>query len=1154
MDLEIITTPRSLHEPAPTPAFCEGAPLVFDPAVPLTLTACFQRTAKECPAKGIWFVQRDGSERFVTYPALLERALRAASGLNSAGLCPGSNALLQLDSLEDHNAAFWGCLLAGVIPVTVAIPPSYTERNGVVDKLFNTWQLLGQPAIVTTATLQPRVESLSTLLPMRGLRVLPLESLTDAPIATPHLARPDEVAFIQLSSGSTGVPKCIQETHQSILAHIHSSQQNNGYKRDDITVNWLPMDHVVPLLTFHLKDTVLGINQIHAPADLVLAEPLLWLDLLERHQATHTWAPNFAFKLVADRLARAPGRSWDLSRVKYFMNAGEQVTVPVTREFLHATAAFGVREAAMQPAFGMAEVCTCMTYANGFSLATGSRRFLKSSLDGPLRSSNRPEDAATEFVSLGGVSPGVAIRIANADNHTLPEGTIGRLQIRGPVVTPGYLRNDEANLDAFVGNGWFNTGDLGFMLDGELYLSGREKEMIIIRGAKFYCYEVEDVVNSVLGVEPTFAAACGVNDPATGTEALSLFFVSSGITDALQVARAIRKQVTARLGIAPRFVVPLERNQFPKTTSGKIQRTRLKHQLEKGVFDPQIRAMDEEEQEIESRDVTLMGSSTEGRLRKIWEEVLGRQPGSLETHLFDLGGDSLKATQIVSRVRDRWHLEFPLHLLFGRFGTVAGMARWIEDHQHGEADRTPPAILPLAQPAPYRPLSYAQMRLWLAEQIDPGTPLYNICRVLSLVGPLQFPALEKSLQLIVDRHEILRTVYRLEDIPIQEVQPEWKLTVPRHDLAHAPANELRRTIANFIDNEAARPFDLETGPLLRAKVLRIGEDQHVLVVVFHQIVTDAWSLNRFLLELRQLYEAFAENRPNPLPPLQIQYGDYAHWQQRWFSHAALDQQLAYWRRKLNGVLPATFSHRAENTPPISGGDDADPSAVRTEDNASSVIKLRIPKATLEAIRACGRALDASLHMVLLAVFDVLIAHSECINEVVTGTPESGRHRPETESLLGCFVNILLLRTEIGPQDTFASVVARVRENVLEASTNSEVPFEMVLQALPAAEYRERPFRFWFGPIDSMREFRMGGIHAEVSPVFPPQAQFDLSCFVSEQPDSVTCYFEHRKQAISTSRLTRLVQRFERLLLQLTGNPDVPFEQYLPKFDRLDSMA
>jgi amino acid adenylation domain-containing protein len=580
---------------SPRMAYSHGGPLAMPADAAETLSEALFRTAAQCPQKGILFVLPDGTQVRQTYPALLDRARSILSGLRAHGLRPGDCVILQIDSLPDHFTSFWGCVLGGIIPVTVAVAPSYTERNSVVNKLYNTWQLLGRPTILTNEQLLPPLRALESLLDIKDLKFLAVEELNRHDVAPDvHPSKPDDVVFYQLTSGSTGIPKCIQETHRGIIRHIHGSQRFTGYTADDVSLNWLPMDHVVPILTYHLRDVYLGCDQIHVSPAVVLANPLRWLDLIEANRVTLSWSPNFGFKLVSDTLAKVTGRAWDLSSMKFFMNAGEQVTLPVVREFLERVAPFGVRTRVMQPSFGMAEACTCMTYQNDFDLETGVHRVLKSSLGGVLVAADCDDARSVVFVDLGPPIPGVEIRITDAANRVVPEGVIGRFQIRGAVITPGYLNNDAANKEAFVGDGWFNSGDLGFIRHGRLTLTGREKEMIIVRGANFYCYEIEDVVNAVKGVAPTFVAACSVDDPSSGTEGLAIFFVPTARACAgrAEIIRAIRTAVTVNLGISPAFVLPIPKKDFLKTTSGKIQRTQMKKALLAGCYRELLKELD----------------------------------------------------------------------------------------------------------------------------------------------------------------------------------------------------------------------------------------------------------------------------------------------------------------------------------------------------------------------------------------------------------------------------------------------------------------------------------------------------------------------------------------------------------------------------------
>ncbi|MBN2534005.1 MAG: amino acid adenylation domain-containing protein, partial [Spirochaetales bacterium] len=565
------------------PAVSDGGELKIGEEESRTLIEGFKKTVERKGEKGIHYIDAEGKgERFRSYKELYRLAKEAGGGLLKNGYRPREKVILQIKELEEYFPVFWGCVLAGIIPVTIAVAPTYNEKGAVVNKLYNTWKLLECPGIVCSEEIKEEVKKIKELYEdIEELEVTGTGSLKgQGELEEVYEGKAGDTVFFQLSSGSTGVPKCITETHEGIIRHIIHSKEYNGYTSEDIDLNWLPVDHVVPLLTCHLKDVYLGCEQIEVKTESILTEPLLWLELIERYRVTHSWAPNFGYNLVNKELQKNREKRYDLSSMKYFMNAGEQVTLPVVREFIELTEGFGLAKHAMQPAFGMAEVCTCMTYTNDFDITDKCvHRIKKWSLGGDLiKAEEGDEEEVVEFIDLGYPVKGVMIRITDEKNEVVKEGRIGRFQIKGgKLVTPGYYRNEEANKEAFVGGGWFNTGDLGFILDGRLTLTGRAKEMIIINGVNYYCYEIEDVINNVEGVERTYAGAVSIKDEGKGTESFAVFYSPVDYEEDLRrLGNEIKKELSKKMGITPGVVLPLRKEEFPKTTSGKIQRMKMK--------------------------------------------------------------------------------------------------------------------------------------------------------------------------------------------------------------------------------------------------------------------------------------------------------------------------------------------------------------------------------------------------------------------------------------------------------------------------------------------------------------------------------------------------------------------------------------------------
>ncbi|MEU4115307.1 MupA/Atu3671 family FMN-dependent luciferase-like monooxygenase [Kitasatospora sp. NPDC028055] len=578
-----------------------GAPLPEpEPDAPRTLPEALLRAAERHPDRGLHLVRPDGGATRLTYRRLLERARETLTLLTAAGLRAGDRVILQVPDQEGYFTTLWACLLGGVQPVTVARPPAYDQPNPVLEKLWHAWQTLAEPPVLAGGPAVAGLARLGELYPAPGLRVIAVDRPVDGGAAAvgtgagaEHAPDPGEVAILQLSSGSTGRSKAVQITHRGILEYVAGAVAQ-GTLPEDVTVNWLPLDHVAGLLMFHLRDVVLAADQVQVPTELVLADPLVWLDTLERYRGAHSWSPNFGYRLVAEAVrAAGPGRCWDLSSVKSLINAGEQCTEAVLDEFLAATAPFGVRAEHVLLGWGMAETCTVITYKRYHE--DGARRLVRTdSLTGRLEPADPDSpERGTAFLSMGRPAPGARMRVAGEDGRALPEHRVGRLQVNSGRVTPGYLNNPAADGEAFVGEGWFDTGDLAFLADGEVVLTGRRKEIIIVNGVHHFCHELEDVVASVAGVRSGHVAAFGVPDERTGTEQLVIAYVPSDpAAPAAPVAAEVRQVLAARRQPAPALVLPVPAAEFPRTTSGKIQRTALRARLLDGELDEHIVALD----------------------------------------------------------------------------------------------------------------------------------------------------------------------------------------------------------------------------------------------------------------------------------------------------------------------------------------------------------------------------------------------------------------------------------------------------------------------------------------------------------------------------------------------------------------------------------
>ncbi|WP_369381995.1 amino acid adenylation domain-containing protein [Streptomyces sp. cg36] len=577
---------------AAVPALSEGAPLP-EPTVAGWAEA-LRRAAAGGPHAEVVHVRADGSETRRDYASLIEEASRVLGGLRALGLRPGDQVILQCEDTEDFLATLWGCVLGGFVTVPLTVPPTYATASAPVAKLEGVWQMLHRPWMITSASGEAGLRDLAERRGWEGLRLTTTDELRAGPLDEDwHAARPDDVVLMLLTSGSTGLPKAVRLTHRNVLTRAAATASLNSLTEHDVSVNWIPLDHVTGVVMFHLRDVYLGCRQVHAPTSWILEDPLRWMELAHRHRATVTWAPNFAFGLVSEQAHRMSGRAWDLSPMRLVMNAGEVVVAATARRWLEVMKPFGLPQDVMHPCWGMSETSSVVT-------------------DTILAA--QPQPGEDTFVSCGLPYPGFAMRIVDDQERIVAEGTAGRLQVRGTTVTHGYHDNAKANAESFTPEGWFETGDLAFLRAGELYITGRAKDVIIVNGVNHYSHEIESCVEELPFVVRSFTAACAVRtDPTAGTDELALFFHLEEGTDVTRALRSIRGKVTREIGISPAHLMPVEAALIPKTEIGKIQRTQLRKRFEAGEFD----------RIAQSSEILLASTATvpDWFLRPVWQRA-----------------------------------------------------------------------------------------------------------------------------------------------------------------------------------------------------------------------------------------------------------------------------------------------------------------------------------------------------------------------------------------------------------------------------------------------------------------------------------------------------------------------------------------------------
>ena len=654
----------------------------------------------------------------------------------------------------------------------------------------------------------------------------------------------------------------------------------------------------------------------------------------------------------------------------------------------------------------------------------------------------------------------------------------------------------------------YKTNDLArYLPNGNIEFLGRIDNQVKVRGFRIELGEIEAVLAKHPSVKEAVVTA---RKDISGNKSLVAYIVShQEQASTIDELRHFLKQKLPDYMLPGAFVL-LE--ALPLTPNGKVDRRALPT--------PEILP------EIDD-NFTAPRSPIEEILAAIWASVLGIKQVSINHNFFELGGHSLLATQVISRVREAFGVELPLHTLFEE-PTVAGLAYSVETASRakkGSLQALP--ICPISREGDL-PLSFAQQRLWFLDQLMSGTPLYNIPNAIRLKGSLNVRPLEQSLSEIVRRHEALRTTFSaVNGQPIQVIHPAVTLLLPIADLREVPETQREVEAQRLATEEAQRPFDLVNEQLFRVKLLHLAEEEHLLLLTMHHIVSDGWSLGVFMRELTALYEAFSTEKSSSLPELPIQYADFAVWQNEWLVGEVLEVQLNYWKRHLGGQLPVLDLPTDRPRPPV-----------QTYRGARQ--SLELPYKSTDALKALSQQEGVTLFMTLLAVFQILLYRYTGQEDVIVGSPIANRNRVEVEGLIGFFVNTLVLRTELSGDPSFRELLGRVREVALGAYAHQDLPFEKLVEELQLERDLSRNplFQVMFvlqnAPISAL-EFR--GLSLTPLEVHNGTAKLDLTLALEETSEGIKGGVEYNTDLFEAATITRMVGHFQTLLESIVANPE-----------------
>ncbi|MDU9405875.1 non-ribosomal peptide synthetase [Pseudomonas sp. zfem004] len=1087
--------------------------------LPHSLVQALAQRAEQTPERIAlrFLADAPGEQAVLSYRDLDQRARIIAAALQArAGF--GERAVLLFPSGPDYVAAFFGCLYAGVIAVP-AYPPE-SARQHHQERLLSIIDDAQPRLLLTVGALCESLQGLEALVGENAPVLLAVDSL-DPQLAEqwrePALAN-DDIAFLQYTSGSTALPKGVQVSHGNLVANEQLIRQGFGIdlNPDDVIVSWLPLYHDMGLIGGLLQPIFSGVPCVLMSPGYFLARPQRWLQAISEYGGTISGGPDFAYRLCSERVSEAALAGLDLSRWRVAYSGSEPIRQDSLDTFAEKFARCGFQASSFFASYGLAEATL---------FVSGSRRgqgIGALELDAEAFAANRAEPGqGSVLMSCGYPQPGHAVRIVEPQQlQVLGDNLVGEIWAGGPSIAHGYWRNPEASARTFVemdGQTWLRTGDLGFMRDGEVFVTGRLKDMLIVRGQNLYPQDLEKTLEREVDVlRKGRVAVFAVDDQ--GEE---------GIGVAVEISRNVQKAHTPEALIntlrrviadacrqAPAAVLLLNPGALPKTSSGKLQRSACRLRMNDGSLDCYARFPSAAAQH--STDVA--GSDLQARIAGIWRELLKVEAVAADDHFLLLGGNSIAATQVTARLGDELGIQLSLRTLF-EAPTLAEYSAAVAAIL-AEGGKAAGAIATQGRDRAL-PQSLAQNRLWLLWQLEPASAAYNIPAGLHLRGELDQAALQASFQALVARHESLRTVFdEVDGQAVQRILPSLAFSLQHCDLEGLEPAE----VAARREDEAQRPFDLRQGPLLRVTLARLDDEEHQLWVTLHHIVADGWSLNILLDEFARLYAAQGQVQ---LPELPLGYADYGTWQRQWLADGESARQLDYWTQQLGDELPVldlcTDQPRASQ-----------------QHTRAARHSVKVPNALGAALKDLARDQQASLFMVLLAGWQALLHRYTGQGEIRVGVPNANRPRLETQGMVGFFINTQVLRAKLDGRLPFAQLLSQVRQATLEAQAHQDLPFEQLVEALPQAR-EQGLFQVMFNhqqrDLSALR--RLPGLLAEELPWHSREAKFDLQLHSEEDHQGrLTLAFDYAAGLFEAATVKRLANHLLAFFEQVCAQPQL----------------
>ena len=1055
---------------------------------------------------GINFIDSGDSDEFLSYQDLYRNALTGAAFLREQRLIPGDELVLQLSNNKHFVIAFWSCILSGVIPVPVTVGQNKEHRT----KLSKICGVLNNPLIITDQNNLQRLrkasdesrqaEELGQVLDHSLL----IESLLehDKPLEEVHQPSPDSLAFIQFSSGSTGLPKGVKLTHANLMTNINDIETAGHHTNKDKMFSWMPLTHDMGLIGFHLHPVNCKMNHCIMATNLFIRRPALWLDKVTEHAATILCSPNFGYNYILKHCV-GKEQTWDLSSVRFVYNGAEPISIQLCKDFNAYAGQYQLAANAMRPVYGLAEACLAVAFS------PPSRPLQYLSVDRQhLAIGEAIQTTGTDLISFMGVGSAVPeskVRIVDLSGKLVEEGVNGVIEIAGRNVTNGYYNNPAESNKVISPDGWLQTGDLGFLYEGELYITGRQKDIIFVNGQNVFPYDVENALIEIEQIELNKVVVAGYTDEELQSEKVIVFVFHRGkLENFLPVLDKVGTITQQQFGFVPNAVIPVK--DIPRTTSGKLQRYKLLTQYRDQQFVSEEQKVDEL---IKASAENNKSELTDNELLRVcWRDVLKHGDFADSDSFFQLGGSSLGAGELSMSINKVLNVEVSIEEVYEHptFDQMVNLIQGKSKHLYRPLEKKALSTYPL---------SSAQRGIYYAWEVNRNSTAYNLPVAFQIGSQLDIPKLEKSLQSVIASHKIFHT--RLS----AEVDSEPRFEKHEHAVS-LPVKKIGQSELGQVLTALVKPFDLLSEPLFRMTLLEVEGGSNYLFLDFHHIISDGVSVSKFIDSVQKLYNGKATAEAL----ISTDYGDFVHYEQ----HNDTDKQQdskAFWLQQLGGELPRL------NLP------------VSTTQSALSAIVGRkhyfeIDKTMIASLRQLAVELDCTLHSILLTVYRLLLWKYTGQHEVVIGIPVANRNHPDTINMQGMFVNNLPLVNQVDHRSTIAALIASESARLTASMRHHSYPYYTMLEDLKSSHGFEgkQLFDTMFMYQNMIKPaFDNGDVSFEHYLFDPGFSKYALSLELFESGDQVVGDFEYDTALFTPAAIEAMVEQYQGLLKQCLAYKD-----------------